>query len=76
MSEIELRQAIEMNREFYIGYYELGRLFQLQEEYDEAVSSYVKSVEKSGGQFLPLSPRLTVSFQREITVPQWKLLTT
>ena len=51
LSEIELRQAIEMNREFYIGYYELGRLFQLQEEYDEAVSSYVKSVEKSGGQF-------------------------
>ncbi|MBN2220333.1 MAG: tetratricopeptide repeat protein [Kosmotogaceae bacterium] len=51
LSEIELRRAVEMNGEFYIGYYELGRLLQYQEEYDEAVTSYVKSFEKSGGQF-------------------------
>jgi len=55
LSEIELKKSVEMNEEFYIGYYELGRLLQIQEEYDDAVSSYMKSIEKSGGQFpLPL----------------------
>ncbi|HDP77477.1 MAG TPA: hypothetical protein ENN47_04670 [Mesotoga infera] len=55
LSEIELKKSVEMNEEFYIGYYELGRLLQIQEDYDDAVSSYMKSIEKSGGQFpLPL----------------------
>ncbi|MDD2333519.1 MAG: hypothetical protein PHD38_03880 [Mesotoga sp.] len=55
LSEIELKKSVEMNEEFYIGHYELGRLLQIQEEYEDAVSSYMKSIEKSGGQFsLPL----------------------
>lgn len=51
LAEIELRRSIEMNDEFYIGYFELGRLLQSQEEFDDAIASYLKSIEVSGGQF-------------------------
>lgn len=51
LAEIELRRSIEMNDEFYIGYFELGRLLQSQEEFDDAIASYLKSIEESGGQF-------------------------
>jgi len=51
LAEIELRRSIEMNDEFYIGYFELGRLLQSQEEFDDAIVSYLKSIEVSGGQF-------------------------
>ena len=51
LAEIELRRSIEMNDEFYIGYFELGRLLQSQEEFDDAIVSYLKSIEESGGQF-------------------------
>ena len=54
-SEIELRKAVEMNQDFYVGYYELGRLLQKKGEYDEAVKFHIKSLEHSHGEFdLPL----------------------
>ncbi|WP_053001130.1 tetratricopeptide repeat protein [Kosmotoga pacifica] len=55
LSEIELRKAVEMNNNFYVGYYELARLMQKKGEYDEAVKFHIKSLETSGGEFsLPL----------------------
>ncbi|OAA31307.1 hypothetical protein AT15_07365 [Kosmotoga arenicorallina S304] len=55
LAEIELRKAVEMNQNFYIGYFELARLLQKKGEYDEAVKFHIKSLEQSHGEFdLPL----------------------
>ena len=50
-AEVELRKAVEMNSDFYIGYYEIGRLLQLKAEYEDAATFHLLSIEKSDGQF-------------------------
>lgn len=55
LAEIELRKAVELKEDFYLGYYELGRLMQKKGEYDDAVKFYMLSLEKAQGEFsLPL----------------------
>lgn len=51
LAEIELRKTLEKNSDFYVGYYELGRLLQSREEWEEAARFYIQSIEKSAGQF-------------------------
>lgn len=55
LAEIELRKSVELKEDFYLGYYELGRLMQKKGEYDDAVKFYILSLEKAQGEFsLPL----------------------
>lgn len=51
LSEIELKKSVQMNDDFYVGYYEIGRLLYFKEEFEEAVRFYGKSIEVSRGEF-------------------------
>jgi tetratricopeptide (TPR) repeat protein len=44
-AELEFKQALDMNKEFSTGYYELGNLMFERKIYDEALEYYEKSLE-------------------------------
>jgi len=51
LCEIELKRSVEMNPDFYVGLYEIGRLLQSNGDYEEAANYFLQSIEKSGGNF-------------------------
>ncbi|MBO8161491.1 MAG: tetratricopeptide repeat protein [Thermosipho sp. (in: Bacteria)] len=53
-AEIELKRAISLNPNFYLGYYELGNVLYLKKDYDEAIEMYMKSFELNKEFALPL----------------------
>lgn len=53
-AEIELKQAVSLNPNFYIGYYELGNVLYLKKDYDEAIEIYMKAFELNKEFSLPL----------------------
>ncbi|SHH46120.1 tetratricopeptide repeat protein [Thermosipho atlanticus] len=53
-AEIELKRAISLNPNFYLGYYELGNILYLKKDYDEAIEMYMKSLELNKEFSLPL----------------------
>ncbi len=54
-AEIDLRFSLSMKPDFYVGHYELGKLLMSKGEHEDAISSFERSIESSGGTFmLPL----------------------
>ncbi len=50
-SELNLRKSTGMNPKFVPGYYELGNVLYLKNEYEEAAEFYFKAIELSDGEF-------------------------
>jgi hypothetical protein len=50
-----------------------GRLLQSQDEFDDAIVSYLKSIEESGGQFaLPFVAVIDCFISKESTMRRWR----
>jgi len=51
LCEIELKRSVEMNPDFYVGFYEIGKLLRSNGDYEEAANYFLQSIEKSEGKF-------------------------
>jgi tetratricopeptide (TPR) repeat protein len=51
LCEIEFKRSVELNPDFYVGLYEIGKLLQSNGDYEEAASYFLQSIEKSEGNF-------------------------
>ncbi|MFO7883020.1 MAG: tetratricopeptide repeat protein [Kosmotogaceae bacterium] len=50
-AELNLRKSTGINQEFAPGYYELGNVIYLKNEYEDAAEFYLKAIELSDGDF-------------------------